>query len=151
MLYVVLLLSQLVMAQEPRELRAQAYNIALEYKLDPHLFVAIIELESAFKVNAYNSKTQDYGLVQINLHNIRSMKLNRKRLLKDADYNLRAAASILQYMHGRYAYEPEWYCRYNVGVGRLKGFRKRTCAKYAWLVQQRLSSFLIANSPSNTL
>ena len=44
-------------------LKRQAEHAAAKYKLNPQLFKRIITIESRWRINAYNSTTNDYGLV----------------------------------------------------------------------------------------
>ncbi len=130
----------------PKEcLKLTAYNIALEYKLDPWLFIAIIEHESRFKVNAYNRKSQDWGLSQINIANINKLNLDKKRLLTDPDYNLREGAKVLSYMHKRFKHEPQWFARYNCGTRKtLTGTLQSKCLMYAGKINNELNKLNIA-------
>ena len=42
-----------------------------------------------------------------------------------------AGVEILKYFQGRYASkERKWWCRYNVGTGRLGPIRRANCEKY---------------------
>ncbi len=133
----VLMLSMGAAADEG--LKAQASAIAIEYSLDPTLFVALVELESNFQVGAYNSRTMDYGLTQVNAYNVRAMGLDADRLLTDPQYNLRAGAQILAWFKRVYApREPLWFCRYNVGTGPMGPKRQSNCLKYVKLLNNRI-------------
>jgi soluble lytic murein transglycosylase-like protein len=138
-----LLVSGTVLASEP-DLRAMAAEIAIEHGLDPLLFIAIIEQESAFKISAYNSKTRDYGLGQINEYNVRALGLDRKRLLTDARYNLEVSASILSYFQRRFGHEHLWYTRYNCGAFKGAPMNRSACRKYASLINKKLNMRMVA-------
>jgi soluble lytic murein transglycosylase-like protein len=117
-------------------LRAQARTIASQHDLDPELFVALIEVESQFKVGAFNARTRDYGLTQINEYNVKALNLDRRRLLTDPAYNLNAGATVLKYFKRRYAHKEKlWYARYNCGT--FTGTFKSKCVKYANLINAK--------------
>jgi len=112
------------------------HKIALQHNIDPKLFEAIIRQESSFKVNAINLRSQDYGLGQINIRNIRSLGLDKHRLTTDPTYNLTHSALILQRIQRLYAHEDQWWCRYNVGYGSLSSKRIKRCMHYAAMVKR---------------
>lgn len=137
-LLVTLILVTCFAANADEQIKAQARNIAQEYNIDAELFVALVDLESNFQVAAFNKRTKDYGLTQINAYNIKALNLDAKRLLTDPEYNLRAGAQILAWFQRTYAHrEPDWFCRFNVGTGRLGPKRIKLCMKYVDLINSR--------------
>ncbi len=125
-------------ANADEQIKTQARSIATEYGIEAELFVALVDLESNFQVGAYNARTRDYGLTQINAYNIKALNLDAARLLTDPEYNLRAGAQILAWFQKTYAHrEPEWFCRFNVGTGRLGPKRTKLCFKYVDLINSR--------------
>jgi soluble lytic murein transglycosylase-like protein len=146
MLYVLLSSFMGVAQTETAPIQKLTNEVAIQYGLDAELFSAIIAQESSFRVSAYNRKTQDYGLGQINIKNVKALKLDKKRLLTDARYNLEVSAKILSQMQKRYAHkEPSsWYCRYNVGTGKLGATRTKNCIKYANLINNKLQKLTVA-------
>lgn len=133
-------------AETPKEcLKLTAYEIASQYNLDPDLFIAIVEHESRWKVNAVNTKSRDYGLTQISYKNIEALGLSKERLLTDPEYALREGAKVLSYMHRRFKHEPTWFCRYNVGtVKTLTGTLAGKCLKYASKISKELNKLNVA-------
>lgn len=113
---------------------AQAFvRVAVKYNLKPQRLIAIAALESMFDVSAYNVKTADYGIMQVNEYNVKAMKLDKTRLLHDIEYSIDAGAQVLKYMKHRFAKrEPAtWVCRYNVGVrSSLTPFQVAKCDQY---------------------
>jgi len=112
------------------------HKIAVQHNINPKLFEAIIRQESSFRVNAINLRSQDYGLGQINIRNIRSLGLDKHRLTTDPTYNLTHSALILQRIQRLYAHEDQWWCRYNVGYGSLSSKRIKRCMHYAAMVKR---------------
>ncbi|MBV6514204.1 MAG: hypothetical protein FMNOHCHN_03794 [Ignavibacteriaceae bacterium] len=104
-------------------------RLALEYRLSPQLMLSIAKVESSMSPLAYNAKTRDYGLFQINYKTAKSMNLDISRLY-EPEYNARAAMQIMKYMQGRFKHEQDWFCRYNVGTRSYRIVR-RACIKYA--------------------
>jgi soluble lytic murein transglycosylase-like protein len=113
---------------------------AAKHGLDPVLLSAIGAVESNYYVGAVNSRSNDFGLMQINATNIKKLGLSKKRLLTDIEYSIEAGASILAWFKSRYAKkEPRnWFCRYNWGTRNLKGVGGKICKKYAAKVRRRL-------------
>jgi soluble lytic murein transglycosylase-like protein len=113
---------------------AQAFvRVSVKYNLKPQRLIAIAALESMFDVSAYNAKTADYGIMQVNEYNVKAMKLDKARLLHDVEYSIDAGAQVLKYMRHRFAkVEPQtWVCRYNVGVRKqLTPFQVAKCEQY---------------------
>lgn len=127
-----------VQPAQGQDLKAIVIAAAEKYNVDAVLFVAIVQQESNFETKAYNPKSQDYGLAQINYKTARAYGLNTHRLLHDSKYNAEAGARILADIQNRYGYkEPQtWFCRYNVGSGRLIGTKAARCIKYVNLVMR---------------
>lgn len=72
--------------------------------------------ESSLDKNA-QSKTKDYGIMQINSHTISRLKLNKKRLLKDVAYSFYAGCYVLTKNKEKYSKtRPYWVGIYNSGV-----------------------------------
>lgn len=101
-----------------------------KHKIDCEIFTAILAQESRFKTNAYNKKTQDYGIAQINIKTIRVHKWDSKKLTSDVEYSIDKGAEVLAWFHKRYSHEPYWYCRYNNGTAPMSSARLTKCMKY---------------------
>jgi soluble lytic murein transglycosylase-like protein len=114
------------------DIKTQAKVVALKHGLSSDLYLNIIRVESNFKPHAYNNRTQDVGLAQVNKHTARAFGLNLIRLKHDYKYNLNAGAIILADFRRRYeARNPRlWPCRYNVGSGLLIGPKLVRCLVY---------------------
>lgn len=103
------------------ERTAKAYSIA------PNLLKAISAVESCHGKYLYNAKTRDYGLMQINIHTARAMKLNISRLMHDHAYSLDSAAQILVALRANW---PTTYqCRYNIGTSKAL-WTHAACKRY---------------------
>jgi len=124
------------------------YQTAAKYGIDPKLVLAIINVESSgcrFKVNKVS---QDYGCMQVNIKNIKALKLDKHRLVSDDAYGIEQGIRILAGLRRFKHKEPElWICRYNVGTGRISGKRKQLCLKYAYNIQKELT--LLNNNKVN--
>lgn len=119
--------------QQVEQLSIKINQAALARGLCPYLVAGIVALESEFKINAVNRKSKDYGLMQINKYNIKARGLNKARLLKDADYNLKFGTTILAEFKARY--DSDWICRFNIGTTRVPTKKQiKKCATYTRLV-----------------
>ncbi len=96
-------------------------QVANAYGEDPILITQIILVESRGKALAYNSKTQDYGLMQINIKTAAAMHLDTACLF-NWRCNLKVGVEILSKLN-----RP---CRFNVGTKTLKGKRLENCLHY---------------------
>ena len=124
----------------PKEcLKATAFQVAAEEGVDPFIFIAIVEHESRWKVSAYNKRSRDYGLAQINEYNVKALKLDKRRLLQDPEYNLRVGARILARIQRRYGHEHLYWTRFNVGYGKLGPKRQELALKYSNKVMKNLN------------
>ena len=121
-------------------IEAAAKKAAIGHGLDPELFIAILIVESNLRVGAYNSDTNDHGIGQINITTAKSFKLDIVRLKTDLEYSLNAAAIVLKDFQKRYKKkEPDmFYCRYNIGSGKLVGIKLRRCLKYIEKVEKAM-------------
>lgn len=106
-------------------------KVAKKYKVDPKLLVSIAYQESTFKPKTvrkvtglvFNEETgeykevkvgEDFCMMQIHQSNIRKMKLDVAKLLKDPKYCLEAGAKILtKYKKKHSKTEKKWWTRYN--------------------------------------
>ncbi len=92
------------------------YGAISRCKVDQNLLLSIIRVESAFKVNAYNKKSKDYGLMQVNEWHVKRKKLKKALLLSDIDYNIHHGCQILKWFVSVYPFK-EAIGRYNAGTG----------------------------------
>jgi soluble lytic murein transglycosylase-like protein len=113
------------------EIDKEIKKVAKEYKLNYELFYAILKVESNLNQKAFNPKTLDYGIAQVNEQTAKLYNLNLKLLKSNRLYNLNAGAKILADLKLKYEKkEPlTWYCRYNIGTGLLVK-KAAKCIKY---------------------
>ena len=96
----------------------QAKEIAKAVRLycsDVNLALSIIKAESDFKLYAVNSKSKDFGLMQISVYHVKKKQLDIEALLTSADYNIRHGCEILEWFTETYG-QYEGVSRYNCGT-----------------------------------
>lgn len=96
-----------------QELAPAILRASLKYGLDYHLLTAVILVESRGVSTAYNKRSHDHGLGQINAKTAGKLGLSMA-CLYDWRCNLDAMARILSEINDGQI------CRYNVGTGSLK-------------------------------
>lgn len=118
------------------ELQEYLYDKCLENDLEYELILAVMYTESRFKSNLI-SKTNDYGLMQINKCNHKSLK----KQLGITDFlnprqNIDAGIYMLSDLYSRYSDPHQVLTAYNWGeYGMLRGWKKGTrTSKYSRLV-----------------
>lgn len=117
--------------EQALRLGSAIYTAAVKGNVKPDLVLAIVAVESNFRVNAINKRSHDYGLMQINAWNVRVRGLNKHKLLTDINYNLEVGVTILSEFKRRYAHkEQTWACRFNTGTGKLVGRLADACTIY---------------------
>ena len=87
---------------------------AKELDLNPRRLTAILAQESMYTLNAINKKSADYGIAQINHRTIERYGFDKKRLLTDLEYSVKAGAIVLsdfKRMYGKK--EKTYWSRYN--------------------------------------
>ncbi len=106
-----------------KELAPVILRASLKYGIDYRLLTSVLLLESRGVAAAYNKKTRDYGIMQINVKTAHAMGLSMTCLL-DWKCNLLAGAKIVsEVKDGR-------LCRYNVGNRLLVDGRLYKCLQY---------------------
>lgn len=96
---------------------------SLRYGVDYSLLTSVLLLESRGIASAYNNRTRDYGIMQINIHTARSLGLSMNCLM-NYTCSIHAGARVLSELKdGR-------LCRYNVGNGKLIEGRFHRCQQY---------------------
>lgn len=111
-------------AVAPEQLAPAVYKLATEYEVDPELVVQIIIVESRGRAAAYNAKTHDYGLMQINSNTAWLYGFSKQCLL-NWRCNLEAGIQILADLQEHRHYR---HCMYNVGPKWDK--KERACKVY---------------------
>lgn len=84
-------------------------------RVSTNLVLSIIKVESDFKINAFNPKSNDYGLMQINSVHVKREKMNIKLLLSNPFYNVKRGCKILSWFVKKYGVETG-VARYNCGT-----------------------------------
>lgn len=97
--------------------------------LEENLILAIIKVESDFSNGAFNKKSNDYGLMQVNEYHVLNSRLDRNRLLWDISYNVAQGCKVLSYFLTRYKVKREAIARYNCGT-RKKCIKLRSVKRY---------------------
>lgn len=91
------------------------------YKIPEGVLVAILMQESAYRLNAINQKSKDYGISQINQRTIASFGLDRDKLTTNLEYSIEAAGIVLADFKKRHAHkDPLWFARYNHSKPEIK-------------------------------
>jgi len=105
----------------PHDLAAEIVLVAEQYDVDAETVARIIIVESRGMPYAYNKRTKDYGLMQLNA---RTMQLYGVKMHCAWDWrcNLRTGALILSHT--------KRVCQYNVGTAPLHGTLLRNCLRY---------------------
>lgn len=112
-------------------------KVSSEYNIIPRIMTAILAQESRYKLNAVNYKTKDYGISQINHRTVEHYKFDKKRLLTDLEYSIRAGVIVLAQLKQKFGKEDYYWCRYNVGV-KPKYIIEARCLKYKQMVAKFL-------------
>jgi soluble lytic murein transglycosylase-like protein len=92
-------------------------KVALEIGVNPKEYAAILAQESMYKLDAKNcwgNVCHDYGIAQINKKTIEAFKFDKKKLLTDLEYSVKAGAIVLadfKKMYGKK--EVDFWTRYN--------------------------------------
>lgn len=140
LLIVGLILFSLIVSGKAKADEATVKQLSTIYNIDATLIQAIINVESSgckFKVNKVSG---DYGCMQINVHNIQALKLDKARLVRDNKYAIAQGVRILNSFKRFQSQDGSlWICRYNVGTGKLTGKRFRNCIKYATKVNAEMA------------
>lgn len=113
-------------------------NIKYLYGLKPELMLSIIAHESGFNPRAYNKRTKDYGLMQINIKTAQAYEINNECIL-DWECSLLAGARILyDFKRHYFKKEKHWYVRYNIGTTSDQKKVSIRGAKYRRLIQRQM-------------
>ncbi len=97
---------------------------SLKYGIHYRLLTSVLLLESRGIASAYNKRTKDYGIMQINVKTARAMGLTMTCLM-DYQCNVYAGARILSEINDGLI------CRYNMGTASVRyGKRLIMCQAY---------------------
>lgn len=97
-------------AQQPETIQETVYRIAPEYHIDPVLVLAVIEVESQFKVNAVGKSHGEIGLMQLHPRYFPTATF-------DVEKNIRLGIEHLsQVKRMKRSVGCAWFVYYNTGV-----------------------------------
>lgn len=106
-----------------KELAPVIIRLSELYDVDPMVITRIIMVESKGLAKAYNKRTNDYGLMQLNGRTMKAYGITKQCALT-WQCNLEAGIRILaDISDGR-------TCRYNVGSGKLHKQKLVRCLRY---------------------
>lgn len=121
-----------------KALAEEIHTHSKAHGIDSKLVAAILALESMYDHKAYNKRSKDYGIAQINIKTVSRYKLDKKKLLTDISYTIAAGVKVLSYFHKRYSHkESNWYVRYNVGTG-TKANKSKAAKHYQAMISKYL-------------
>lgn len=115
------------------KLALSIYKVSRKHNINQRLLTQIMLVESRGNVKAYNRKTKDHGLMQVNDATAKAYGFSRIKLY-EADYALNAGATVLADLKKYKGYRP---CMYNLGPRVLKGERLKKCLLY----EKKLAKF----------
>jgi hypothetical protein len=105
----------------PKELAPAILHMSQYYNVDYRVITKVLLLESRGRANAYNKRTRDYGLMQVNIRTAEYYNVSKK-CLADWRCNLRIGVEILK--------KAKRACNYNVGNSKLTHARMKRCLIY---------------------
>lgn len=92
-------------------------RLADKYKVPANVVTAMMRAESNYILNATNSNSNDFGILQINQYHIENgHKFDRYRLLTDLEYSIEAGFIVFQWFYKTYPTLSEAVRRYNCGT-----------------------------------
>lgn len=86
-----------------------------EYLVPANVLAGLFRVESTYILNSTNKKSNDYGIGQINIFNIKAYKLDKALLLNDLEYSIDKSFMVFKWFYVRYPLE-EAVKRYNCGT-----------------------------------
>lgn len=107
-----------------KELAPVILRASLRYGINYRLLTSVLLLESRGVASAYNKRTKDYGIMQINIKTAHAMGLSTACLM-NYECNVYAGAKILSEINDGQL------CRYNIGTAPIRyGKRLLSCQRY---------------------
>lgn len=98
--------------------------------------VSIAFIESSLGLNMYNAASHDYGLMQINIKNIKRHNLSKDRLMRDDKYSIKFACKLLKENKDRYASRlPYWLGLYRSGTALYREEIRQNAMQYDKIVR----------------
>lgn len=114
-----------------RDIAKAIQKVAIEFGIKPQRLAAILAQESMYTLNAVNKKSKDYGIAQINHKTIESFGFDKKRLLTDLEYSVKAGAIVLADFKRMYGHkEKDYWTRYNSSKPERRAEYKQLVARY---------------------
>lgn len=105
-------------------------------KVPANVIAAIMFVESSYDQYAFNKHTKDYGLMQISEFHVKKKRLDKRRLLRDIEYNIKYGVKIFSWFYRRYKLNRA-IMRYNVGT-RSSAISTRQAKTYLRLVRRAM-------------
>ena len=109
-------------------------KVALEMGINPKRYAAMLAQESMYKLDATNcwdNVCHDYGIAQINKKTIKAFNFDKKKLLTDLEYSVKAGAVVLadfKRMYGKK--ETDFWTRYNASCPEKRQKYKQLVTRY---------------------
>ncbi len=101
------------------------------------ILVSIAYNESSLGTQLINSKSKDYGLMQINQRNLRKHKLKKRHALRNHLRVVQVACSILEYNKSRYKHRvPYWLGIYRSGTALWKPSIRNNARAYDRIIRR---------------
>lgn len=118
--------------QYARKLSENIVFYTNKYDLKPNKYTAILMQESGYKLDAYNKRSKDFGLAQININTAKAFKFNIKKLTSDLEYAVEAGAIVLyDFKKRHYKKEKDFYfTRYNSSKPTKRKVYQRKVARF---------------------
>lgn len=98
--------------KQVKQINLSINKYAKVFSIDKELILAIIKAESTFYPKAI-SRTNDYGLMQMNIKTIRYLKFDVERIKSDIDYSILCGTFYLALLRRRYPKDKYWWARYH--------------------------------------
>lgn len=106
-------------------------RVAKEFGIRPERLAAILAQESMYRLDAVNKRSKDYGIAQINHRTIKNFGFDKKLLLTNLEYSVKAGAIVLADFKKRYGHrEKDYWTRYNSSRPEKRQEYKQLVAKF---------------------
>jgi soluble lytic murein transglycosylase-like protein len=119
-----------------------------KHNIDYKMVLAIFQVESNLDIKAYNKRTKDYGIAQINIRNIKKLNLNAKKLITDPEYSVEEGIKLLNFFKDKYETKlgHKWIAKYNCGMrNRCENTKKSKI--YIKKVYKIISRYMLTANP----
>jgi hypothetical protein len=98
-----------------KALAATIDHYSSEHRVPANVITAIFMVESSYRLNAVNKRSDDFGIGQVNKWHIKHSKLDKDRLLNDLNYSVEQSIIIFKWFYKTYPLH-EAIKRYNAGT-----------------------------------